>query len=125
MPIRRFSLVAGVLLVTLAQAANAQQAAPPPDSARVQIRAVLRAFYFYLAHQNWEALSTYVLSPKLLECRGGPSDLEMVTRRPGPRPRIGARGPGVRGMPFAHLAPGRGGRHSFGRGLGRGVGVAV
>ena len=80
MPMRRLSLAAGILLVTLAQAANAQHAAPPPDSARAQIRAVLRAFYFHLEHQNWDALSTYVLSPKLLERRGAPSDLEMVTR---------------------------------------------
>ena len=80
MPMRRLSLAAGVLLVTLAQPANAQQGTPPPDSARAQIRAVLRAFYFHLEHQNWDALSTYVLSPKLLERRGAPSDLEMVTR---------------------------------------------
>jgi hypothetical protein len=85
MPMRRLSLAAGVLLVTLAQAANAQQATPPADSARAQIRAVLRAFYFNLEHQNWEALSTYVLSPKLLERRGAPSDLEMVTRDRGRR----------------------------------------
>jgi hypothetical protein len=93
---RRFSLAAGVLLVALAQAANAQQAAPPPDSARAQIRAVLRAFYFHLEHQNWDALSTYVLSPKLLERRGAPSDLEMVTRDRG------------RGRASAHADPASG-----------------
>jgi hypothetical protein len=77
---RRLNMAAGVLLLTLAQAATAQQAATPPDSARAQIRAVLRAFYYNLENQNWEALSTYVLSPKLLERRGAPGDLQMVTR---------------------------------------------
>jgi hypothetical protein len=41
-----------------------------PDSAQSQIRSVLRAFYLHLESQNWEALSPYVLSPKLLERRG-------------------------------------------------------
>ena len=52
----------------------------PPDSAQSQIRAVLRAFYLHLENQNWEALSPYVLSPKLLERRGSPQDVQMVTR---------------------------------------------
>ena len=77
---RRLSVTAVFLLMTVAQAATAQQAIIPPDSARAQIRAVLRAFYFHLEHQNWDALSTYVLSPKLLERRGAPGDVEMVTR---------------------------------------------
>jgi len=51
-----------------------------PDSAQAQIRAVLRAFYLHLENQNWEALSPYVLSPKLLERRGGPGDIQMITR---------------------------------------------
>jgi hypothetical protein len=73
-------LAAGVLLMVLARPAIAQEAAPQPDSARSQIRAVLRAFYLHLANQNWEALSAYVLSPKLLERRGAPEDLQMVVR---------------------------------------------
>ncbi len=52
----------------------------PPDSAQSQIRGVLRAFYLHLESQNWEALSPYVLSPKLLERRGGPEDVQKVTR---------------------------------------------
>ena len=51
-----------------------------PDSAQAQIRAVLRAFYLHLENQNWDALSPYVLSPKLLERRGGPGDVQMVTK---------------------------------------------
>ena len=62
MPTRLLNVAAGVLLMTVAQAASA------------------RAFYFNLEHRNWDALSTYVLSPKLLERRGTPADIEMVTR---------------------------------------------
>jgi hypothetical protein len=80
MPNRRPTLAAGVLLMALAQPAPAQRAAIQPDSARAQIRTVLRAFYFNLENQNWEALAAYVLSPKLLERRGAPTDLQMVAR---------------------------------------------
>jgi hypothetical protein len=66
--------------MALAQHATAQGAALQPDSARAQIRAVLRAFYLHLENQNWQALSAYVLSPKLLERRGAPGDLQMVAR---------------------------------------------
>jgi hypothetical protein len=69
-----------VLLLALAQAVTAQQAAMPQDSAPAQIRAVLRAYYFNLENRNWEALAAYVLSPKLLERRGSPGDLELATR---------------------------------------------
>ncbi len=65
--------------MALPRLATAQDVTPP-DSAESQIRAVLRAFYLHLETRNWEALSPYVLSPKLLERRGGPGDLQMVTR---------------------------------------------
>jgi hypothetical protein len=76
---RRLNLVA-VLLMGVAHSAAAQGAAIQPDSARAEIRAVLRAFYLNLENQNWEALSAYVLSPKLLERRGTAGDLQMVAR---------------------------------------------
>ena len=78
MPSRRTTLLGGVLVVALAQPASAQQVAIQPDSARARIRAVLRAFYLHLENKNWEALSAYVLSPKLLERRGAPGDHPMV-----------------------------------------------
>jgi hypothetical protein len=56
--------------------ADSVRAAIQPDSARAQIHAVLRAFYFNLESQNWGTLSTYVLSPKLLERRGAPGKLQ-------------------------------------------------
>jgi hypothetical protein len=77
-PHRRLGLAVGLLLV-FPRLMTAQEATQP-DSARSQIRAVLRAFYLHLENQNWEALSPYVLSPKLLERRGGPEDLQTVAR---------------------------------------------
>ena len=68
------------LLLMAAPPAAAQQAAVTPDSALDEIRPVLRAFYLNLANQNWDALAAYVLSPKLLERRGGPEEFQMVTR---------------------------------------------
>jgi hypothetical protein len=78
--VRRPTLAAGVLLMSLALPATAQRAAIRPGSARTQIRAVLRAFYLNLESQNWDALSAYVLSPKLLERRGAPGDLQTAAR---------------------------------------------
>jgi hypothetical protein len=69
-----------LLVLALAHPVAAQQAALPPDSARVEIRAVLRAFYSNYESQNWDALAAYVLSPKLLERRGAPGDLQAVAR---------------------------------------------
>jgi hypothetical protein len=80
LPHRRLSLAAGLLLMALPRLATAQAAMIAADSAQSQIRAVLRAFYLHLETQNWEALSPYVLSPKLLERRGGPGTPQMVTR---------------------------------------------
>jgi hypothetical protein len=76
----RVILTLGLLLPAVAPAAAAQGTAIEQDSARAQIHAVLRAFYLNLANQNWDALAAYVLSPKLLERRGGPGDLRMVAR---------------------------------------------
>ena len=78
--IRRLTLAFVVLLTTWALPAAAQQAAMRADSARAQIGAVLRAFYLNLESQNWGALSMYVLSPKLLERRGAPGDLQTAAR---------------------------------------------
>jgi hypothetical protein len=91
----RVNLTLGVLLLVLAPAAAAQGTAIEQDSAHAQIHAVLRAFYLNLANQNWDALAAYVLSPKLLERRGSPGDLQMVARDR-------TRGPGT---PHALTAP--------------------
>jgi hypothetical protein len=76
----RLALAVAVLLSAPIHSATAQQAPEVPDSARAEIRAVLRAFYFNLESRNWDALAAYVLSPKLLERRGAPGDLQKVAR---------------------------------------------
>jgi hypothetical protein len=77
---QRSILATAILLVALVQPAVGQEPAIQADSAPVLIRAVLRAYYLNLANQNWDALSSYVLSPKLLERRGAPRDAQMVAR---------------------------------------------
>jgi len=79
MPNRRTAvLVTG--LMTLALPAAAQRAAIQPDSAKTQIRTVLRGFYSNMESGNWDALAAYVLSPKLLERRGAAGDSQLVAR---------------------------------------------
>jgi hypothetical protein len=80
MSIRRTAVVIVGLLSALALPAAAQRAAVQSDSAHAQIRTVLRAFYSSMARQDWQALSAYVLSPKLLERRGAPGDLQTASR---------------------------------------------
>lgn len=77
---RQVMATLGVLLMAVAPPANAQETTLVPDSARAQIRAVLRAFYLNLAIQNWDALAAYVLSPKLLERRGASGEVQMAAR---------------------------------------------
>ncbi|HEU4752158.1 MAG TPA: hypothetical protein VFU47_03540, partial [Armatimonadota bacterium] len=79
MPNPRLTLILG-LLTAAAPPAMAQTAATAPDSARGEIRLVLRAFYLNLASRNWDALAAYVLSPKLLERRGTPGDRRLVAQ---------------------------------------------
>ena len=79
MPNRRTAVVVAGLMA-LALPAAAQRAAIQPDSARNQIRTVLRGFYSNLESGNWDALAAYVLSPKLLERRGAAGDSQIVAR---------------------------------------------
>ena len=79
MPIRRTALVVAGLMA-LALPAAAQQTAIQPDSAKTQIRTVLRGFYSSMESGNWDALAAYVLSPKLLERRGAAGDSQLVAR---------------------------------------------
>jgi hypothetical protein len=79
MPIRRTALVVAGLMA-LALPAAAQRAAIQPDSAKTEIRTVLRGFYSNMESGNWDALAAYVLSPKLLERRGAAGDSQLVAR---------------------------------------------
>ena len=104
MPHPRLTLILG-LLMTAPPPAVAQTAATAPDSARAQIRLVLRAFYLNLASRNWDALAAYVLSPKLLERRGAPGDRQLVARdrtrsRSGPPARVAPRACPSRASPM-------------------------
>ncbi len=80
MSIGRIAVAVAVVLTASALPTAAQQTAVQPDSAHAEIRTVLRAFYFNLARQDWEALGTYVLSPKLLERRTAPGALQTAPR---------------------------------------------
>ena len=80
MSIRRAAIAVAGILSVLALPATAQRAAVQPDSGHAQLRTVLRAFYFHRAHQDWEALAAYVLSPKLLERRTAPGGLQTASR---------------------------------------------
>jgi hypothetical protein len=89
MSIRRITAAVAGMLTVLALPATAQLAAVRQDSAEAELRGVLRAFYFNLAHQDWEAIAADVLSAKVVASRPAPASLQMVgrdqagTRRPG------------------------------------------
>ena len=73
----------------LASTANlyAQHSPVPPHSARVQIQTTLRAFYFNLAHHDWEALTADILAAKVVAHRPAPQALVIAgnaTRRQSP-----------------------------------------
>jgi hypothetical protein len=53
----------------------AQQSPAQPDSARAQIHTSLRAFYFNLARQDWEALTADILAAKVVAHRPAPAAL--------------------------------------------------
>ncbi len=71
-----------VLLLSAATSTLAAQevSATPDSSVRSDLQTVLRAFYHNLETQNWDALASYVLSPKLMERRGVPADSQLVQR---------------------------------------------
>jgi hypothetical protein len=66
MTIRRIVVAAAGMLMTLAVPATAQRTAARQDSVEAQLRGVLRAFYFNLAHHDWEAIAADVLSAKVM-----------------------------------------------------------
>ncbi|HEU4681953.1 MAG TPA: hypothetical protein VFS51_09420 [Gemmatimonadales bacterium] len=69
------------LLFTSPVAGIAQQS-DSPDSTRAQIRTSLRAFYFNLAHQNWEALTADILAAKVVAHRPAPAALVAAATSP-------------------------------------------
>jgi hypothetical protein len=75
MRIRRTSFALLVALIAATDAATAQQAPTQPDSARGQIQSTLRAFYFNLAHGDWEALTDDILAAKVMASRTAPATI--------------------------------------------------
>jgi hypothetical protein len=82
MSIGRSGFVAAAMLMALALPAAGQQAAAAQDSIEAQLRPVLRAFYFNLAHHDWEAIAADVLSAKVLASRPVPEGMLGSTDKP-------------------------------------------
>jgi len=78
MPFRRTALSLVTLLVAATATAAAQQAPARHDSTRAQIHRTLRAFYFNLAHNDWEALTADILPAKVVAHRSAPEALVMA-----------------------------------------------
>jgi hypothetical protein len=78
MPCRRTALALVTLVIAATATAAAQQAPAQGDSARAQIHRTLRAFYFNLAHNDWEALTADILPAKAVAHRSPPEALAMA-----------------------------------------------
>jgi hypothetical protein len=81
-----------VALTMLASRSIAAQHLPTGDSAQAQIRQTLRAFYFHLAHGDWEALTADILAAKVVAHRSPPTaklslnaDTPVCTNQSGPQ----------------------------------------
>jgi hypothetical protein len=70
----RTAVAAAVMLFASAPAA-AQHPTVQLDSARAELRTTLRAFYFNLAHRDWEALAAQILSAKVMASHPVPERL--------------------------------------------------
>lgn len=79
---RRVSFALVAALTTSTITATAQQAAGLPDSVRAEIHTTLRAFYFNLAHQDWEAVSADILPAKVVAHRPAPDAFVLAATAP-------------------------------------------
>jgi hypothetical protein len=82
MSIHRFSSVLTAALIVSTVSANAQQSPARTKILSTQIQPILRAFYFNLAHQNWEALTADILPAKVVAHRPAPEALVMSGTTP-------------------------------------------
>lgn len=83
MSLPRASLVLALVLSAWTAGVTAQQAPIQPDSARAQIHTSLRAFYFNLAHQDWEALTADILAAKVVAHRPAPQAMVLAAASAG------------------------------------------
>jgi hypothetical protein len=74
----RAPFVITLVLSAWTASATAQQSSIRPDSARAQIHTSLRAFYFNLAHQDWEALTADILAAKVVAHRPAPEAMVLA-----------------------------------------------
>jgi hypothetical protein len=79
--------VLALVLSAWTVSATAQESPIQPDSARAQIHTSLRAFYFNLAHQDWEALTADILAAKVVAHRPAPEALVLAAASAGPSAR--------------------------------------
>jgi hypothetical protein len=78
MALRRTALALATSLIAATGTATAQQHADQSDSTRAQIHRTLRAFYFNLEHDDWEALTADILPAKVVAHRSAPEALVMA-----------------------------------------------
>ncbi|MGH7632070.1 MAG: hypothetical protein ACREOF_22265 [Gemmatimonadales bacterium] len=81
MSIRKAVVGLAAVLMASALPAAAQQSLAETDSTPAQIRTTLRAFYFNLAHQDWEALSADILTAKVVAHRPAPEAMVAAAPR--------------------------------------------
>lgn len=85
MPLSRAPLVIAALLGWWTASASAQSTIQP-DSARAQIQATLRPFYFNLEHRDWEALTADILAAKVVASRTAPEVMMAAAAERDPAP---------------------------------------
>jgi hypothetical protein len=78
MMIGRIAFALAAMLSASAIPAAAQHPTLQADSVRAQIRTTLRAFYFNLAHRDWEALAAEILSAKVMASHPMPESLMAI-----------------------------------------------
>ena len=83
MPIRPVVVVlVGVMMASALLATAQQPLLTRADSTQAQLRTTLRAFYFSLAHHDWEALTADILPAKVVAHRPAPEALVTAARLP-------------------------------------------
>ena len=84
---RVHTLLAFFAVLPSAGGAAAQQSPAAADSGRAEIHTRLRAFYFNLAHRDWDALTADILAAKVVAHRPAPDALLAVAGLPRHEPQ--------------------------------------
>ena len=78
--VRRAGLIAGMVALVAGPAAALQRGDPPAVPAEAEIRGALRAFYFSLAHHDWERLTAGILPAKVVAHHPAPGEIVAAFR---------------------------------------------